>query len=76
MTEPHVAVDAEPSAPADRPTPDQHAMAMAEYMRDGTRRAYELGNRGPIRFNDVRYCSSLSSRRDLGSPFFLESHSS
>jgi hypothetical protein len=27
----------------------EHASAMVEYIADGTRRAYALGNRGPIR---------------------------
>lgn len=52
MTEPHAAIDAEPSGHADRPTRHQHAKAMAEYMREGAERAYELGNRGPIRFKE------------------------
>ena len=35
---PHVTVSA-----------DEHARAMADYIAEGTRRAYEIGNRGPIR---------------------------
>jgi len=29
----------------------EHEAAMAAYLREGERRAFELGNRGPIRFN-------------------------
>ena len=53
MTEHHVAVEPgssrEPAVPL---SADEHARAMADYILEGTRRAYELGNRGPIRFND------------------------
>ena len=52
MTDPNLAPDAEPIAPPHRPSPDEHVLAMAEYMREGTHRALELGNRGPMRFND------------------------
>lgn len=37
--------------PETRPTAAEHADAMAEYIRAGTRRAYDLGNRGPIRLD-------------------------
>ena len=33
----------------DMVTAAQHASAMVEYIADGARRAYALGNRGPIR---------------------------
>ncbi len=33
-------------------TAAEHAEAMAEYMREGKRRALALGNRGPLRLND------------------------
>ena len=44
-----VASDDSASAPL---TSDAHAAAMEDYRREGTRLAYELGNRGPIRFNE------------------------
>ena len=34
------------------PSAAEHARAMRDYMRDGERRARELGNRGPVRFKD------------------------
>ena len=39
---PHVTVSA-----------DEHARAMADYIAEGTRRAYEIGNRGPIRRDET-----------------------
>ncbi len=50
MTEQHGAV--EPGFSQQPLSADAHAKAMADYILAGTRRAYELGNRGPIRFND------------------------
>ncbi|MEQ1882533.1 MAG: phytanoyl-CoA dioxygenase family protein, partial [Burkholderiales bacterium] len=38
----------------------EHARAMAEYIADGTRRAYALGNRGPIRMG-----SDVNLHRDI-----------
>ena len=32
-------------------TREEHAAGMADYLRDGERRARELGNRGPVRFD-------------------------
>ncbi len=32
------------------PTRTEHAAAMADYIREGERRAAEIGNRGPVRF--------------------------
>lgn len=40
------------TAQANRPpTAREHAAAMADYVREGERRAGEIGNRGPIRFS-------------------------
>ena len=50
MTEQHGAV--EPGFSQEPLSADAHAKAMADYILAGTRRAYELGNRGPIRFDD------------------------
>ena len=30
---------------------EEHAQSMSTYIEDGERRAHELGNRGPIRFD-------------------------
>ena len=38
------------TAEAARPSAAEHAAAMADYIRDGERRAAEIGNRGPVRF--------------------------
>jgi len=40
------------ATPAIELTAAQHAATMSGYMRDGEQRARELGNRGPIRFDD------------------------
>ena len=32
---------------------DEHVQAMRAYLEEGTERAYALGNRGPIRFDDT-----------------------
>ena len=53
MTDQNLAVDVESITPDCRPSRDEHVLAMAEYMREGTQRALELGNRGPIRLNDA-----------------------
>ena len=34
------------------PSAAEHAAAMVDYMRDGERRANEIGNRGPVRFKE------------------------
>lgn len=34
------------------PTRAEHVAAMADYLADGRRRALELGNRGPVRFDE------------------------
>ncbi len=34
------------------PTAAEHAATMRDYLRDGERRARQLGNRGPVRFKD------------------------
>ena len=40
------------ATPAFELSADEHAAAMSDYLRDGEQRARELGNRGPIRFDD------------------------
>lgn len=45
---------AEPNETSE-PTAAEHRAGMADYVRDGERRAMALGNRGPMRFdNDGR----------------------
>ena len=41
-------------APASAPTAAEHAAALADYLRDGLRRARTVGNRGAIRFKTGR----------------------